>query len=106
MPSRITRGGSDILTGGAGNDTFVFRRGETQGDRVMDFTGAGATDGDHLEFYGFGTGATLARVEMSNSYTIKADADHGGISETFQLADVTNLDLGMGVGHNDVPLFA
>ncbi|WP_348271401.1 hypothetical protein, partial [Methylobacterium sp. Leaf89] len=31
-------GGKDVLTGGGGNDTFVFRAGETHGDKVMDFT--------------------------------------------------------------------
>ncbi|KQQ44622.1 hypothetical protein ASF58_20845 [Methylobacterium sp. Leaf125] len=99
-------GGRDVLTGGGGNDTFVFRKGETSGDKVMDFTGAGATSGDHLEFYGFGTGATLSHTAGTDLYTIKADADHGGQSETFQLVGVTNLDLGMGAGHNDALLFA
>ncbi|KQP65240.1 hypothetical protein ASF41_22040 [Methylobacterium sp. Leaf111] len=100
------RAGADTLTGGAGNDTFVFRIGETQGDRITDFTGAGSAKGDVLAFYGFGTGATLSHAAGSDLYTIKADADHGGMSETFQLVGVTNLDLGMGAGHNDALLFA
>ncbi|KQP75794.1 hypothetical protein ASF60_23195 [Methylobacterium sp. Leaf113] len=100
------RAGADTLTGGAGNDTFVFRFGATVGDKVLDFTGAGVTVGDSLAFYGFGTGATLAQVGTSDSYTIKADAAHGGMSETFQLVGVTNLDLLSGSGHNDLMLFA
>ncbi|WP_156653324.1 hypothetical protein [Methylobacterium sp. Leaf111] len=103
------KGGADTLTGGGGNDTFVFWLGETHGDKVMDFTGAGATVGDHLEFRGFGsfdTGATLTHAENSDLYTITADAAHGGASETFQLVGVTNLDLLTGTGHNDVMLFA
>ncbi|KQP63982.1 hypothetical protein ASF41_22150 [Methylobacterium sp. Leaf111] len=100
------RGGADTLTGGGGNDTFVFRLGETQGDKVTDFTGAGATIGDHLEFRGFGAGATFTHAANSDLYTITADAAHGSVSETFQLVGVTNLDLLTGAGHNDVLLFA
>ncbi|WP_082504478.1 family 16 glycosylhydrolase [Methylobacterium sp. Leaf111] len=100
------RGGADTLTGGGGNDTFVFRLGETQGDKVTDFTGAGLAAGDHLEFRGFGTGATFTHAANSDLYTITADAAHGSVSETFQLVGVTNLDLLTGAGHNDVLLFA
>ncbi|KQQ47922.1 hypothetical protein ASF58_00720 [Methylobacterium sp. Leaf125] len=99
-------GGKDVLIGGGGADTFVFRAGETNGDKVMDFTGVGAAAGDHLEFYGFGSGATLSHTAGTDLYTIKADAAHGGASETFQLVGVTNLDLLTGPGHNDVVLFA
>jgi hypothetical protein len=84
----------------------VFRLGETHGDRVIDFTGAGAASGDHLAFYGFGSGATLSHAANSDLYTITADAAHGGVSETFQLVGVTNLDLITDPGHNDELLFA
>ncbi|KQP76730.1 hypothetical protein ASF41_02920 [Methylobacterium sp. Leaf111] len=100
------RGGADTLTGGLGDDTFVFRLGEAHGDKVTDFTGAGLASGDHLEFYGFGAGATFTHAANSDLYTITADAAHGGASETFQLVGVTNLDLLTGTGHNDVLLFA
>ena len=99
-------GGKDVLIGGGGADTFVFRAGETNGDKVMDFTAAGAA-GDHLAFYGFGSGAKLIHAAGGTDlYTITADTDHGGASETFQLAGVTDLDLGAGQGHNDMMLFA
>ncbi|KQP74752.1 hypothetical protein ASF41_17350 [Methylobacterium sp. Leaf111] len=100
------RGGADTLTGGGGNDTFVFHAGETQGDQVVDFTGAGAAVGDALAFYGFGSGAKLSQIGTTDSYTITADAAHGGASETFQLVGVTNFDLLTGTNHNDVMLFA
>ena len=82
----------------------MFQRGETQGDKVLDFTGAGVDPGDHLEFRGFGAGATVTQVGNSDFYTITAE--DGGASETFQLAGVFNLDLATGMSHNDVLLFA
>ncbi|HEX2217033.1 MAG TPA: hypothetical protein VHG27_10145 [Xanthobacteraceae bacterium] len=38
--------GGDRLAGGEGNDTFVLRRGETNGDVLADFNGNGALAGD------------------------------------------------------------
>ena len=32
-----------MLTGGAGNDAFIFEKGQAQGDFVMDFTPSAAT---------------------------------------------------------------
>ncbi len=51
--------GADTLGGGGGNDVFVFRPGETQGDRILDFLGNGPAAGDTLRFEGFGQGAYL-----------------------------------------------
>ncbi len=96
------RGGADTLTGGAGNDTFVFRAGEADGDVVTDFTGAGRAAGDQLKFVGYGKNASLTQVGRSDFYTIHADPLLGGFSETVQIAGVTNLDLMSGAGHNDV----
>lgn len=48
--------GADTLYGGAGNDSFVFRLGEANGDRVMDFA-----SGDKLRFEGYGAGAYITR---------------------------------------------
>lgn len=48
--------GADQLWGGSGKDVFVFRAGEANGDRVMDFA-----RGDRLVFEGFGDGAYVTR---------------------------------------------
>jgi Ca2+-binding RTX toxin-like protein len=55
-------GGADVLTGNGGIDTFVFRIGESHGDVIRDFDGAGAASGDQLQFVGFGVGATLNQL--------------------------------------------
>jgi beta-glucanase (GH16 family) len=47
-------GGADILYGGDGVDVFVLRKGETAGDRIMDFG-----NGDLIRLEGFGEGAKL-----------------------------------------------
>ncbi len=54
--------GADRLFGGAGNDLFILRRGEAQGDRLMDFLGNGASAGDMIRFEGYGAGATLTNL--------------------------------------------
>jgi serralysin len=98
--------GKDVLIGGGGTDTFVFRPGETNGDKVMDFNDAGASAGDRLAFSGFGPGATLSQTMGTDVYTITADTDlWGELSETFQIAGVTNLDL-IGSLKHDVLLVA
>src|SRR5262245_31200753 len=60
------RGLHDLLTGNAGNDTFVFASGEANGDAVVDFAGNGAAAGDSVRFVGFGTaGATFTRLNAT-----------------------------------------
>jgi Ca2+-binding RTX toxin-like protein len=88
------RGGADKLTGGSGVDTFVFQRGEANGDLVTDFAGAGVAGGDILKFSGFGTGAFLTQVGQSDSYVVNAGAEYGFATETIRLAGVTMLDAG------------
>src|SRR5215207_5495550 len=46
--------GASVLEGRGGNDTFLFRRGEANGDTVVDFAGNGAFHGDMLQFVGYG----------------------------------------------------
>jgi Ca2+-binding RTX toxin-like protein len=57
--------GADLLYGSAGQDTFVFRSGEAQGDKVMDFE-----KGDKLSFEGYGVGAyaTMSGNQLTIHY--------------------------------------
>ncbi|MFL5079125.1 MAG: hypothetical protein ACJ8DU_04220 [Microvirga sp.] len=55
--------GADLLTGSGGDDTFVFRRGQANGDTVTDFAGNGAGAGDVLQFVGYGPGATFVQID-------------------------------------------
>jgi len=55
---RIVAGAdANRLEGRGGNDTFVFQRGQANGDTVTDFAGNGAGAGDILQFVGYGPGA-------------------------------------------------
>jgi Ca2+-binding RTX toxin-like protein len=54
-----------VLTGNAGNDTFVFHVGEADGDTVIDFAGNGAGAGDSLQFVGYGSGATFTNIDAT-----------------------------------------
>jgi Ca2+-binding RTX toxin-like protein len=63
------RGNIDVLVGGGGNDTFVFQRGEANGDIVTDFAGSASGGGDKLQFAGYGTaaaGANLAQIDATH----------------------------------------
>jgi len=88
------RGGADVLTGGGDNDIFVVQRGEAEGDRVTDFTGAGVAGGDMLRFSGYGTDARLSQVGSTDRYTIHAGTAFGNTVETIQITGVTNLRAG------------
>lgn len=81
--------GGDVMRGDAGNDTFVFVRGDVEGDLILDFEGAGIAGGDVVVFTGFGPGATLSNA--GEIWTITYGA---GLSETFELAGITNLGPG------------
>ncbi|KQM36423.1 calcium-binding protein [Sphingomonas sp. Leaf10] len=85
--------GADELRGGSGNDTFVFQASQAAGDRVADFTGAGALVGDKLLFKGFGQG-TITQVGSSDFYIITS-ADQS-IIEQIQLIGVYNLNTAAG----------
>src|SRR5262249_18583606 len=56
------RGNTDVLVGGGGNDTFVFQRGEANGDVVTDFT----SGSDHLQFTGYGAGASFTQFDATH----------------------------------------
>jgi Ca2+-binding RTX toxin-like protein len=60
------QGGADVLTGNAGNDTFVFIVGQGNGDTVVDFAGNGAAAGDSLRFVGYGAGATFTQNDATH----------------------------------------
>jgi len=57
--------GADVLTGNAGNDTFVFRQGQGNGDAVVDFAGNGGAAGDSLNFVGYGA-ATFTNIDATH----------------------------------------
>lgn len=101
--------GRDVLTGLGNNDTFVFRAGQADGDVVTDFTGAGSAKGDVLKFIGYGNATLTHSTDAAHPdwYVITPDAAHGGAAaaETIQIVGVTDLDLLIGKGHNDI-LFA
>ena len=60
------RGGADVLTGNAGNDTFIFNVGQANGDTVVDFAGNGAAAGDSLHFVGYGPGASFTNIDATH----------------------------------------
>jgi Ca2+-binding RTX toxin-like protein len=60
------KGGKDTLTGGGGNDIFVFQKGAANGDVITDFDGAGSKAGDSLRFEGYGSGATFTKIDSTH----------------------------------------
>jgi hypothetical protein len=48
--------------------TFVFRREEGNGDRLIDFDGKGAAVGDKLRFEGYGSAAAGAFVQVDATH--------------------------------------
>ena len=56
-----------MLTGGAGNDVFVFRKGEANGDMITDFVGAATRSAIRSVLVGYAAGTTFTRVGPGNS---------------------------------------
>jgi Ca2+-binding RTX toxin-like protein len=70
-------GGADTLYGNGGNDTFFFRKGEANGDTVVDFAGSAAGGGDRLLFADFGAGATFTQNDATHwEVNYNAGASH------------------------------
>jgi len=64
VSNRIASGyGQDMLSGGSGFDTFVFRPGFGNGDTIVDFQGNGGADGDKLVFEQYGLDASFSRLD-------------------------------------------
>ena len=75
--------GADVLTGGDGNDVFVFRKGEANGDTIMDFFGRGNALGDSIVLVGYGAGTTFTRVGPGSSNTYQINDN--GVIETLTI---------------------
>jgi Ca2+-binding RTX toxin-like protein len=68
--------GQDVLSGLGGNDTFVFKAGQANGDSVHEFEGNGVGTGDVLQFSGYGTiaqGATFHQLTATEWEITSAD---------------------------------
>lgn len=78
--------GANTLTGGGGNDVFVFLSGNANGAAVSDFDSA--VDHDLLIFSGFGTaaqGATFAQIGVTDNWQI-----HSGLDSHDETVTLTN----------------
>ncbi len=69
--------GADVMTGGNDGDTFVFRKGQANGDIVQDFKGQGS-GGDSIELIGYAAGTTFTRIGNGSSDVYQIN-DHGVI---------------------------
>jgi len=91
--NRIDGGaGADILWGGSGNDTFVFKAGQANGDIILDFNGAGAAAGDQIVLEGYGLaedGASITRIDATHWEIASAD---GLIVDVITIANGANVD--------------
>jgi VCBS repeat-containing protein len=75
--------GQDVMQGGAGDDTYILRKGEVQGDTILDYFGQGASVADSIVLVGYGAGTTFARIGGGSSTTYQIN-DNGYI-ETFTI---------------------
>jgi Ca2+-binding RTX toxin-like protein len=72
--------GADTLFGGGNYDTFVMKRGEANGDVLMDFNGNGGGAGDMIRFSGYGPGAYLSTFDGTLCAVRTAD---GAVADIF-----------------------
>ncbi len=69
--------GADTMTGGSGGDSFVFHKGEANGDVITDFKGQGS-GGDEIHLIGYAAGTTFTRIGNGSSDLYEIN-DHGSI---------------------------
>ena len=82
----LVNAGANTLTGGDGNDTFVFSAGSANGATVTDFNRDQVTEWDFLVFSGFGTqGATFSQIGTTDQWQIHSGLD--GHNETITLSN-------------------
>ena len=84
----LVTAGANTLTGGDGNDTFVFFAGSANGATVTDFNRDQVTEWDFLVFSGFGTeaqGATFSQIGTTDQWQIHSGLD--GHNETITLSN-------------------
>lgn len=80
-------GGADFLQGLGGNDSFVLTRGQTDGEIIADFDGAGPLGGDNLRLVGYAPSALLTALGPT-----QWQVSDGTIAETFTLSNAASLD--------------
>ena len=86
-------GGADILTGGAGNDTFSYENTSDGGDTITDFVGSGGV-GDVLEFDGNNFGISDATEGVGWDFinaAVDMAGNNGSINPSF-IFDTTGGD--------------
>jgi hypothetical protein len=70
--------GADMLRGNGGDDTYIFVKGEADGDTILDYFGQGAAVADSIILQGYAAGTTFTRIGGGSS-TLYEINDHGFI---------------------------
>jgi glucose/arabinose dehydrogenase/Ca2+-binding RTX toxin-like protein len=81
------RGGADAIGGEAGDDVFIFRRGEANGDTLVDFAGNGAAAGDTFQFVGYGTAGAGATFTQLDATHWRINSSDGAVHDTITLSN-------------------
>jgi Ca2+-binding RTX toxin-like protein len=79
-------GGADALSGLGGNDNFVFRPNDANGDTVYEFEGNGAGVGDFMYFIGYGTAAEGATFVQLTATTWQINSADGTIHDVITIS--------------------
>ena len=84
--------GADTLSGLGGDDAFVFRAGQANGDTVYEFQGNGTGTGDVLQFVDYGAIAQRATFrQLDTTHWEIASAD-GSVRDIIALAGAPTID--------------